>query len=362
LAGTFSLNSNLTVPEIFRQKEIPSLTGLRALAIILVVLSHIPYAPNCPFFIQLCYKYLILGSTGVQLFFIISGFLITGLLLKEQAEKGSVNFRNFYQRRAIRILPAYFSYLAIILILKSVQIAKANNNDVLAAASFLSNVFNVGKSWLVAHSWTVSAEMQFYLLWPLAFVFLPSKYVYLFAVVIIYDLLYLQLRGIPYLFVFNYFFMPAFPIIFGAMLSVALYKNWLTGIHNILMHPVFGWTIVLAMIMYLPRVYGPLRYVKVSYDGILQELLLTLFLYYAVHSSATSFIYRILNNRIAVYIGLMSYSIYLWQQIFFAPLYNYSVYPVWTVFPLNVILALATASLSYNFIEKPFLRLKAKLK
>jgi len=357
-----SLCNDLAIPEVFRQKEIPCLTGLRALAVILVVFSHVPYALNCPFVIQLCNKHLILGSTGVQLFFIISGFLITGLLLKEQLESGSINLRNFYQRRAIRILPAYLSYLTVILILKITHMAQANNTDIFAAASFLSNVFNVGRSWLIAHSWTLSVEMQFYLLWPAIFVFLPNKYIYLFAVVIIYNLLYLQLRGVPYLFAFRQLFIPALPIICGAMLSIALYKNWFTRIQNILKYPVFGWTIVLAMIMYLPRVYGPLRHLKISYDGVLHALLLTLFLYHAVHSNATSFIYRILNNRIIVYIGLMSYSIYLWQQIFFAAPYNYSVYPVWTVFPLNIIFAFIAGFLSYKFIEKPFLRLKAKLK
>jgi len=337
------------------------LTGLRALAIILVVVYHMPYGLNCPFFIQWCYKHLILGSTGLQLFFIISGFLITGLLLKEQHETGAVDLRNFYKRRAIRILPAYLSYLAVISILKGIQIARVDDRDIIAAACFVSDIFNVGKSWLIAHTWTLSLEVQFYLLWPFIFVLLPNKYIYLFAIVVIYNLLYLQLRGVPYLFVFSRLFLPVLPIIFGAMLSIALYKNWLTKIHHILMHPVFAWTIIVAMIMYLSRVYGPLHYLKISYDGIVQVLLLTLFLYHAIHSDVTSFIYRILNSRIVVYIGLMSYSIYLWQQIFFADPYNYSIYPFWTIFPLSVILALGAALLSYNFIEKPFLRLKAKL-
>jgi len=360
LTGTFSLNSNLTVPEIFRQKHIQSLDGLRAIAITLVILWHITFALNCPSFIYIASKYLELGNSGLQLFFVVSGFLITGLLLKEKTETGSIHVKKFYQRRLLKIYPIYFVYILVIVVLKVIGIAKMDSKDFVAPVLFITDF--IGKGWLIAHTWTLSVEVQFYLILPLIFIFLPRKYIFLIAVILLYDLFYFFIRIYPALFVFRGLFLALPPVIFGSMLSLALYKNWLKKIHSVLMHPVFAFSLILSLVIFFPRLYQPARFLRVPYDYIISSLLMTIFLYYSVHCSTRNWVYRILNNRLIVYIGLMSYSIYIWQQLFFGPVPVFNVYPAWTVFPLNVILALAAAFLSYNFIEKPFLRLKANLK
>jgi peptidoglycan/LPS O-acetylase OafA/YrhL len=360
LAGTFSLNSNLTVPKIFRQKNIQSLDGLRAIAITLVILWHITFGLNCPSFIYTMGKYLELGNSGIQLFFVVSGFLITGLLLKEKAETGSIHLKRFYLKRLLKICPVYFAYILVIAILKVIGIAQIGGKDFLGPILFVSDF--LGSSWLLAHTWTLSVEVQFYLILPLIFIFLPRNYIFLIAVILLYDLFYFFVRLNPALFVFRGLFLALPPVIFGSMLSLALYKNWLKKIHSVLMHPLFAFSLILSLIIFFPRLYHPARFLRIPYDYIVSSLLMTAFLYYAVHCNTRNLVYRILNNRLIVYIGLMSYGIYIWQQLFFAPEPVFTAYPAWTAFPLNVILALATALLSYNFIEKPFLRLKAKLK
>jgi len=303
-----------------------------------------------------------IGNIGLQLFFAISGFLITGLLLKEQTEKGNINIKKFYLRRLIRICPVYFVYLGIILLIKATHISEPNYKDISIAALFISDFGNVGNTWLVAHTWSLSVEQQFYLCWPIVFVVLPRKYFYLFAIIIIYDLLYFKLRFYPVLFVFHSLFISALPIIFGAFLSIALYKDWLKKVHHILMHPAFALSFFLAILIYLPRTYQPASFLKIPYDYTISCFFIVLFMNYAIHCDVKNIIYRLLNNRVIVYIGILSYSIYIWQQIFLAPTYNFTVYPSWTIFPLNIVLAVATAIISYNLIEKPFLRLKAQLK
>jgi peptidoglycan/LPS O-acetylase OafA/YrhL len=94
--------NDITVPALLKPAHLPGLDGLRGIAIIIVLLSHIfkgtPYAKSFP------------GDTGVEIFFVISGFLITSLLLKEKINNGHISLKHFYIRRILRILPlAYLS-------------------------------------------------------------------------------------------------------------------------------------------------------------------------------------------------------------------------------------------------------------
>src|SRR6202012_2021226 len=94
-------------------RNIPSLDGLRAISVLMVIAAHINGVlahlfPAIPFWI-----YLVWGSLGVQTFFVLSGFLITHLLLKELASTGTIRLRRFYFRRSLRIFPAFYVYLAV---------------------------------------------------------------------------------------------------------------------------------------------------------------------------------------------------------------------------------------------------------
>ncbi len=265
-------------------------------------------------------------------------------------------------RRLLRICPIYFLYIGTILLLRYIGIAKVNDKDIFASLFFVSDFFNVGKSWLVAHSWSLSVEQQFYLFWPLIFIFIPRKYIFILGIIILYNFLYPILRLYPTLFLFRGLLLSAQSIVFGAMLSIALYKNWLKRIHHILIHPLFGFSLILAITIFLPRLTPSARFLRIPFDYIFSSLLITAFIYYAIHCKPENVVYRILNHPMMVFIGLVSYSIYIWQQIFMAPAYPYSIYPKWTMFPLNIILVFIAAIASYYLIEKPFLRLKTQFK
>ena len=115
------------------------------------------------------------GGTGVLLFFVLSGFLITWLLLEEASKTGSVSLRNFYARRALRILPAFYVYAAVMLAYLWLRQRPVNYAQLTAALLYVNNYWqgiygdpNTGFS----HTWSLAVEEQFYFLWPALFLLL----------------------------------------------------------------------------------------------------------------------------------------------------------------------------------------------
>ena len=160
----------------------PELDGLRGLAIILVMASH--YAWYLPvhgnWFIPIG-DVISKGWTGVDLFFVLSGFLITGVLLDSKGQKNY--FRNFYARRILRIFPLYYGFLSCLLVImvflkfdspegsQLYSVAQRQLHEQPWLWTFTANLYTVFTGrWLtiVAHLWSLSVEEQFYLIWPLA--------------------------------------------------------------------------------------------------------------------------------------------------------------------------------------------------
>jgi peptidoglycan/LPS O-acetylase OafA/YrhL len=148
-------------------KKISQIQGLRALAALLVTLFHAKWISG--------------GFIGVDIFYVISGFLITGLLLREIKRSGSINFREFYARRFKRLLPTSFFVLTITSIISWIVIPgtmrASLGRDIIAASLYVSNYLF---AWWqadyqnldatpspVIHYWSLAVEEQFYLLWPL---------------------------------------------------------------------------------------------------------------------------------------------------------------------------------------------------
>ena len=140
-------------------KRIPSLDGLRAISITLVVLSHLVKWKHISLDVIGSY-----GSLGVQFFFVLSGYLITNLLLREHERTSAISLKDFYIRRAFRIFPAAFVFLGIVTILYWHQMRWYH---VAAAALYVTNM-DLTRPWIFGHLWSLSIEEQFYLLWPFA--------------------------------------------------------------------------------------------------------------------------------------------------------------------------------------------------
>lgn len=339
-------------------RNIPSLDGLRAISVLMVLSSHmtaellriIPFVPY--------WLYTAWGASGVQAFFIISGFLITHLLLKEWNGTGAISLKRFYLRRAFRIFPPLYVYLGVALVLTLAGVFPGQAKAFIAAASYTWN-YQPGGSSILEHMWTLSLEEQFYLLWPAAMVFLgPRKSVRLAIWVILLS---------PISRIVTYYLMPDHragllamlhtgldSIMFGCLLALL----WRDSSFNKLISPlVRGWIVALAALFAM--VISPMLhfYFRGTYNLLFgvpaSAFCLSLIVVYAVRIP-TSPLGRLLNTRLLRHLGLISYSFYLWQQVFTR---ENSV----RFFPWNIPAILLCAELSYWVVERPSLRLRDRV-
>ena len=146
---------------------LPALDGLRAIAVMLVLAYHarVPFADG--------------GFIGVDLFFVLSGYLITRLLFAEQDRRGRIDVWAFYLRRLRRLYPALLLMLAAyLLIAPRIWPELAHGRDALLAASYVANwsIVAIQAPVVLSHTWSLAVEEQFYLLWPLLVASLPQRH------------------------------------------------------------------------------------------------------------------------------------------------------------------------------------------
>ena len=150
------------------QKRFGSLDGLRAISILAVIWHHTqPQWAHAS-------EFAALGTQGVTLFFAISGFLITTLLLRERSRSGAINLKAFYLRRTLRIFPLYYGVLLIYIVVVAVMerhsaVGQGFFNNLIYFATYTSNIFVPLDGRVIFYfAWSLAAEEQFYLIWPLA--------------------------------------------------------------------------------------------------------------------------------------------------------------------------------------------------
>src|SRR5258708_33942090 len=145
-----------------RSGRVPSLDGLRALSIALVLISHLVGTRG--FIVpQAIGRFFSLGELGVRVFFVISGFLITSLLLEELESEGRISLIRFYFRRTMRILPPYFTLILAVVLLEAAGWITLAPKDKLHALTYTSNYYPE-RSWYLGHTWSLAVEQQFYLM------------------------------------------------------------------------------------------------------------------------------------------------------------------------------------------------------
>ena len=163
--NNLSENAPAALPAWLSRGRIPSLDGVRAIAILLVLYAHADIPGHSAFMLAAIKGRC--GFLGVQLFFVLSGFLITALMLRERERTGGVSRAGFYMRRALRILPAYIAYLAVVAIMPPMADHRLTRSDWLSALTYTVNFHPLPLPMAISHAWSLSVEEHFYLLWPL---------------------------------------------------------------------------------------------------------------------------------------------------------------------------------------------------
>lgn len=329
--------------------RIPTLDGWRAFAIAAVIVSHgflLPGAATRPVR-AIGYIAGHLGGTGVALFFAISGFLITTLLLEERKQWGRILLRAFYVRRAFRILPPAYLYLLVVA-------GALHRGELLSAAFFYSNYWPERSSYS-QHFWSLSMEEHFYLLWPALLAGLGAWRALIAAGVLVgatilwrpWSLAHMLL---PY---------PALQrtdmrldaFLFAGALAILLQGPYRTPILRVLTAAWFRVSSFLVLIAtWIWTVAG-----SAPATGILiQSALLPCILVSVIHWPG-SLGFRFLEIPALRWMGRISYGLYLWQQVFFVH------GPVVTLpaaiegFLPRIALTFAVATVSYYLLERPLL-------
>jgi len=344
-----------SAPTWLDRGRIPSLDGLRGVAILLVLATHSRITTGFPPVGSFVDHILHSGRLGVDLFFVISGFLITTLMLREFDRSGFINVRQFYVRRFLRIVPAYAIFLLLLAMLQVAGLTALTNRDWMSALTYTVNFHS--PSWELGHVWSLSIEEHFYLLWPILVAFYkPSSIVTMSLAAIVSCF---TIRSGLYLAGVGGFAKWTFSrldvIAMGCLLAgLVRQRTWRTRLDRCCRTP---WAVPLLLSMLVSlQAMALLSYrFRIALLFPLRAAVLSLLLW-TVIIRERGITNRLLNNRVLVEMGILSYSLYLWQQMF--------LYPHATgwlrLFPLNIACACLAAFASYRLVETPFLRLKQR--
>jgi peptidoglycan/LPS O-acetylase OafA/YrhL len=307
------------------------------------------------------YSWSQLAILGVLIFFVLSGFLITGLLCSEERRFGRISLRNFYLRRAFRILPAFSIFMATVILLVHFRLVTDSKRTIIAALLFVKNFIGPGLSAL-GHLWSLSMEEQFYLVWPIIFRLVRRRFLLAPTLGLILGVaLYrgVAIRIAPYDWGQGIFqIRPDFrmdSILVGCALALMLDRR--TGQQQF--SPLARWAThplwVVPLLLYW-TLYCDVEAVRSVYLTV-QTALVCCLVFHLI-AFPDSVVGHMLRQRWICFVGLVSYSLYLWQQLFLVVST-----PSWGLLrqvPFCFFMAGGAAVLSYYFVERPFLKLKRR--
>ncbi len=340
--------------------RVPTLDGWRAVAVLIVVWGHL--APGFYATEAECYRDSLsrFGGFGVDVFFGISGLIITKLLLDEYRQSGRLNFRGFYVRRAFRILPPCFLYLGVVVLTVGVRTPL----EWISSAFFFRNYIpDAMATNATKHLWSLAVEEHFYLFWPLlvavivgrlGFEKAPKAIAWIAIACGLWRVADAQ-NGI------STHWLPQVPVHFRTDLRL----------------DALLWGCAAAFLLTDARALEKLRrgFSPWMFGGVLLLALGCV----AMYSQLTSLwlailipvallgtilhpewaLSRILDHHWTRALGRISYSLYLWQQLFLVS--GWEKRNMMQRFPWNILLAVAIAALSYQLLEKPCMALGRRL-
>ena len=333
----------------------PEIDGLRALAVLGVIFYHSEYLPG--------------GFLGVDIFFVISGYLITSIIYKEYSKTKKFSFINFYQKRIRRLIPAllfvvfFTTIIAYSLLLPGYY--KEYIDSAIYSFFFSSNIYfhysgqaygaNILSIKPLLHTWSLGIEEQFYLIYPIFFILVARKYfkkISFFLIFIFIISIFFSLFIGKYHNSFNFYMLPsrAWELLSGGILAIYNLKVKKKTFTNSIYQKVFS-RIGLILIFFSFFNFKDAGELPLYYS-IFPVIGCCLIIHF---NQKNDLIIKFLSNKILVGIGLISYSLYLWHHpiLSFDKILNFSDGNIFIKLGL-ILVSIILAIFTYLFIEKPF--------
>jgi peptidoglycan/LPS O-acetylase OafA/YrhL len=355
-----------TAPTSTLKGYIPTLDGWRAVAILGVMASHAGHSYSAALGRESIFDRFALGTHGVNLFFAISGLLITSRLLEEWDNSGSLSLRRFYVRRAFRILPPALLYLSCVALLGILGLLPVVREELVAATLFFRNYLPPilgahGAGFFTSHYWSLGVEEHFYLFWPALLLFAGRKRALPVAIAIaVLIAVWRHLEAWREIMLYNAIQPTYFArsdtridsIMWGVVAALALSRPEVRGLIEK----------YLSAIVYLAFValYGVITY-RYGTRPTFWEASIVPVLIVGTVLRPQGVLGRVLENPVMRWIGRLSYSLYLWEFFFVYYPGVPTTLGVWQTFPVNLIAAVACATASYYLVERPLIRIGHRL-
>lgn len=342
------------------KNRIPSLDGLRAVSILMVVFGHA---------FKGYFKLIDIANLGVRIFFIISAYLIVGILYRD-VKSNKFSIKTFYFKRLVRTFPAFYTYLLIVFIVL-ICLNLFEFEQFWRAPIYLENyhprsLWNT-KQWFVGHTWSLAVEEQFYVLIAVMFLSYYKKWItykqvfkiFIFIVILVplIRISYMYFHFIPDILrgsVHRSFETVADSLALGGLLAITPREKLINSkAFSFLKNKIF---LLVAFLLFFQMLNSSIlvdylglkiRYIYNLFGLTIINLIIVSLIFILINLDLKSKVSLLLNHPIMKTIGLWSYSIYLWQQIW---LYSWEIPLIFKFLGIIV-----SSVLSYYLIEKIFL-------
>ncbi|BAY21833.1 acyltransferase 3 [Calothrix sp. NIES-2100] len=334
---------------------IHALDGLRGIASLMVMFFHFHWQP----FSSFLSKVAVFGQTGVDLFFVLSGFLITRILIFTKTEKKY--FTNFYIRRALRIFPLYYGFL--ILAYFILPLFKIGHTPPLSHQIwyylYMQNIpstFTTLPSSGPLHFWSLAVEEHFYLFWPLLVYFLPRMHLIWASLGIILLSVVIRIILVNFDIGVFYFTLCRFDALaIGSLLAYLEYRNKLFVYRKYFLNiGIFSFILMLISWLFIGGQHMDL--VQIMKFTVIAVFYFCVVGYLSIQKPQ-NFISQIIENRFLVFTGKISYGLYVFHPLVYTCI-GHQNYNFYVALVLSVSLTYLTAYVSYEVYEKYFLSLK----
>lgn len=337
--------------DVFAQKHLPALDGLRFIAVMLVIFDHGGINH--------------LGGDGVTYFFVLSGFLFSWLLCKQWEQKKHISFRRFYFRRTLRIVPACYCCLLFTIAAKNALGLPVDYAHAISAFTYTANYYNAlhnhpptGFSFF----WSLAVEEQFYLIWPILFLFFIKRgrqsLIRFLAISIVTVCVWRSWLAwnqlVPRAWLYNAFDTRIDSIAIGSLLGLLIREKWFQPLLQRLTRYFWGPVVLLGLICLAHSLPPTFHYsLGFTVESLLMGILLLQMIVLSKHP-----LWSWLNWKPIQFLGVLSYSMYLYHAWGLAAGRQFATVPLEGQVLLGAFCTVALAAGSYYIVELPFQKLR----